>query len=273
MFQVNGSLLVAPPLPPSGSRCPRFPRLRSRLMVEGATTLRSREPGPLWFRLQAPRALLCSCAAEALPTGPEEALSGLEHLVSRRSVPGTSHPWARAGTLRFPGDPSYAFALLRDPGRADKTSPFVVFADTAPGLPKPKASAWHIVSRLTQGFSARCLRFTSAVAVAHARLASGRRAPPLLPGRGSNPLGSLQKGFRLHPILLSRTSPVARVVYKPSGLSPGRHRSLEHVGRGIPTASPSPTIAWVSMDNGRVRFRWKDYRRPQSPEDHDPGCQ
>jgi hypothetical protein len=44
--------------------------------------------------------------------------SGLEHLFSRRSVPGRLHPWARAGSRRFPGDPSQAFALLQDPGRA-----------------------------------------------------------------------------------------------------------------------------------------------------------
>jgi transposase len=50
------------------------------------------------------------------------------------------------------------------------------------------------ISRLSQGFSARCLCFTSAVAVAHARLASGRRAPPLPGGRRT--LGAASKGFR-----------------------------------------------------------------------------
>ena len=38
--------------------------------------------------------------------------SGLEHLFSRRSVPGRLHPWARAGSRRFPGDPSQTSALL-----------------------------------------------------------------------------------------------------------------------------------------------------------------
>ena len=47
------------------------------------------------------------------------------------------------------------------------------------------------------GFSARCLRFTNDVAVAHAELASGWRAPPL-PG-GCRTLGSRLKGFRSHP--------------------------------------------------------------------------
>src|SRR6516162_8710709 len=49
--------------------------------------------------------------------------SGPEPLVSRRSFPGILHTWARAGSHRFPGDPSYAFALLQDPGRADRISP------------------------------------------------------------------------------------------------------------------------------------------------------
>jgi len=31
--------------------------------------------------------------------------------------------WARAGSHKFPGDPSYAFALLYDPGRVDEISP------------------------------------------------------------------------------------------------------------------------------------------------------
>jgi len=69
----------------------------------------------------------------------------------------------------------------------------------------------YIISRLTQGFSIRCLRFTSDVAAAHAKLASGWRAAPL-PG-GGRTLWIAAKGFRLHPILLPRTSPVARVVY------------------------------------------------------------
>jgi len=78
----------------------------------------------------------------------------------------------------------------------------------------------YIISRLTQGFSIRCLRFTSGVAASHARLASGWRAAPL-PG-GCRTLWIASKGFRLHPILLSRTCPVARVVYaKPPFGGPG----------------------------------------------------
>ena len=51
-----------------------------------------------------------------------------------------------------------------------------------------------MISGLTQGFSTCCLRFTSSVATARARLASGWRAAPL-PG-GSRTLRIATKGFR-----------------------------------------------------------------------------
>ena len=54
-----------------------------------------------------------------------------------------------------------------------------------------------MISRLPQGFSARCLRFTNAVAAARAGLASGWRAPPLPGGRRT--LWVALKGFRSHP--------------------------------------------------------------------------
>jgi len=56
---------------------------------------------------------------------------------------------------------------------------------------------FHMISRLTLGFSIRCLRFKSGVAAAPARLASGWRAAPL-PG-GGRTLWIASKGFRLHP--------------------------------------------------------------------------
>ena len=56
---------------------------------------------------------------------------------------------------------------------------------------------FHMISRLAQGFSIRCLRFKSGVAAAPARLASGWRAAPL-PG-GGRTLWIASKGFRLHP--------------------------------------------------------------------------
>ena len=90
-----------------------------------------------------PRSLMVSVPGPTRPSrirvrqgAPDEiggSSSGLEHLFSRRSVPGRLHPWARAGSRRFPGDPSQAFALLQDPGRADTTSPLAVVPTPPPG--------------------------------------------------------------------------------------------------------------------------------------------
>ena len=90
----------------------------------------------------------------------------------------------------------HAFALLLDPGRADKTSPLTVLSVLPPGLSKPKASAcnrsrgsltrlWHLLSTLHER---RCR--------SHARLASGWRAAPF-PG-GCRTLWITTEGFWLH---------------------------------------------------------------------------
>ena len=68
--QVNGSLLMTPSFP---RRVPASPVPRLHRYYEGATTSRSREPGPLWFRLQAPRAPPVFVFAEALLTSAEDA--------------------------------------------------------------------------------------------------------------------------------------------------------------------------------------------------------
>jgi len=182
--------------------------------------------------------------------------SGLEHLISRRSLPGMLHMWTRTGSHRFPGDPSYAFALLQDPGRAGKISPWRS-CRCCPRATQAEGLNGYIISRLTQGLSIRCLRFTSGVTATHARLASGWRAPPL-PG-GGRTLWIASKGFRLHSVLLSRTSPVARVVYaKPPFAGPAQ--VLDYVGRYTHRVAISNNRL-LSMDDGNVRFRWKDYVR------------
>jgi len=142
-----------------------------------------------------PKCASCVRGRRSAPDGFGGGPSGLEHLVSRRSLPGMLHTWARAGSHRFPGDPSYAFALLQDPGRADKISPWRS-CRCCPRATQTEGLNGYIISRLAQGFSIRCLRFTSGVAAAHARLASGWRAAPL-PGRGRT-LWIASKGFRLH---------------------------------------------------------------------------
>src|SRR5438132_2821603 len=68
---------------------------------------------------------------------------GLEHLISRRSLPGMLHPWARAGSRRFPGDPSYASALVQDPGRASSTSPLAVLPTPPPANPSRRPQRVH----------------------------------------------------------------------------------------------------------------------------------
>jgi hypothetical protein len=176
-------------------------------------------------------------------------------LISRRSLPGILRTQTRAGSHRFPGDPSHAFALLQDPGRAGKISPWRS-CRCCPRATQAEGLNGYIISRLTQGLSIRCLRFTSGVAAAHARLASGWRAAPL-PG-GGRTLWIASKGFRLHPILLSRIYPVARVVYAKRPFA-GPAQVLDYVGRYTHRVAISNNRL-VSMDNGKVRFRWKDYR-------------
>jgi len=69
--------------------------------------------------------------------------SGLGPLFSRRSLPGRLYPWARAGSRRFPSDPSQAFALLQDPGRAGKTSPLAVVPTPPPAQPNRRPQRVH----------------------------------------------------------------------------------------------------------------------------------
>src|SRR5215467_2736420 len=49
--------------------------------------------------------------------------------------------WTRVGSLRFPGDPSCAFAPFQDPGRTDAPSPLAVASGAAPAVGKAKAPA------------------------------------------------------------------------------------------------------------------------------------
>ena len=106
----------------------------------------------------------------------------------------------------------------------------------------------YIISRLTQGFSIRCLRFTSDVAAAHARLASGWRAAPL-PG-GGRTLWIASKGFRLH-----LHSPFQDFSCRKGGLCQAAFRRARAGARlsrrATPTASPSPTAGWCRFDDGQ----------------------
>src|ERR1700738_5081530 len=75
---------------------------------------------------------------------------------------------------------------------------------------------------------------------------------------GVEPSGSLRKVSGYISILLSRTSPVARVVYAKRPFA-GPAQVLDYVGRYTHRVAISNNRL-LSMANGRVRFRWKDYR-------------
>jgi hypothetical protein len=132
-------------------------------------------------------------------------------------MPGMLHPWARAGSRRFPGDPSYASALLQDPGRADKTSPLAVLPTPPPAYPNRRPQRVHNLEAntgLQHPLSTLHERRRRLPCKTRFRLAGCAST-----GRGSNPLDRFEKVSGYISILLSRTSPVARVVYakKPFG--------------------------------------------------------
>src|ERR1700760_651610 len=125
-----------------------------------------------------------------------------------------------------------------------------------PRNPDRRPQRAHI-SLLTQGFSIRCLRLTSGGTGSHARLASGWRAAPL-PG-GGRTLWIASKGFRSHPILLSRTSPAARIAYaKPPFAGP--EQVLGYLGRYTHRVAIANSRL-VGLEHGQVSFTWKDYRQ------------
>src|SRR5271154_7461753 len=75
---------------------------------------------------------------------------------------------------------------------------------------------------------------------------------------GVEPSGSLRKVSGYISILLSRTSPVARVVYAKRPFA-GPEHVLGYVGRYTHRVAISNNRL-LSMDDGKVRFHWKDYR-------------
>ena len=75
---------------------------------------------------------------------------------------------------------------------------------------------------------------------------------------GVEPSGSLRKVSGYISILLSRTSPVARVIYAKRPFA-GPAQVLDYVGRYTHRVAISNNRL-LSMENGKIRFRWKDYR-------------
>lgn len=83
-----------------------------------------------------------------------------------------------SGSLVIPPMPLPCSKTPAEPAESRRSDSAVA----APGPNRPKALSNDMISGLAQGFSIRCIRFTSDVTVAHARLASGWRATPLRGG-------------------------------------------------------------------------------------------
>jgi len=164
---------------PSLSRVPASPVPRCQRYYEGATTSRLRVPGPLWFRFRVPRTPPLFVFAMALPMGAEVARRAWD--ACSTGVPRCrSFPFVDAhgiSQVAWRSIPCPCPALRPRPSRRVLTVRGL--ADAAPGTPTPKAPAETEFRGLPHGFSTCRLRFTSYVAVAHARLASGRRVAPL----------------------------------------------------------------------------------------------
>ena len=171
------------------------PRLRQ--YYEGATTSCPRMSFGLLIRQPAPR----------VPAGVRVRPGALPSPYRPGDGPGSGFscwhspfqplcPRARAGSPRFPGDPSRDFAPVHDPD-----DPLRLANSGASGAAPTRLTMK--ASSLTDFEAARrfitcCLRFTTGVTARHARLASGWRATPL-PG-GSRTRWIATRGFRSsHP--------------------------------------------------------------------------
>jgi hypothetical protein len=140
------STVLIPWRPPSLARVPVSPVPRGQRSYEGATTSRLRIPGRLSVSL--PGSARSSTLRARLGGAPGwlEDPSGPGHLVSRPPICRHTLTRTQAGSHRFPGDPSHAFAPVQDPGRTDDPHPDGV-VDAAPAQPTAKAPA-IIISRL-----------------------------------------------------------------------------------------------------------------------------
>ena len=151
---------------------------------------------PYWFGRETHALLSHSCSPRR-SRQTERSPPGLEQLVSRRSAFRLVAPVDASGISQVPWRSVPCLCPAPGPRSSRGNLAFGGLLDAAPGFHKPKASTGRKISRLTQGFSIRCLRFTSGVTATHARLASGWRAAPLPGGRRT--LWTAAKGFRSIP--------------------------------------------------------------------------
>src|SRR5215207_594426 len=193
-------------LPSDGSRWARFPAVAGTMK---ALRLPTPHPGRFWFATGFRAALRGSCSPKR-----SRADGGAARAWAVWSAGGPVPAGVRVdgvGSHRFPGDPSRAFALLQDPGRINGPSPKRSHR-CCPRAQHGEGFSGHMISRLPQGFSTRCLRFARDVAAARARLASGWLVG--LCRERVELSGSRRKvSERSHAVLLSRAYPVASWVH------------------------------------------------------------
>jgi transposase IS66 family protein len=148
---------------------------------------------------------------------------------------GLLRSWTRVGSLRFPGDPFHAFALLQDPGRADRTSPLAVLSMLPPVPTNRRPQRAHDLEAATglqhpppTLHEQRCR---------HPCKADFRPTGCAFAGRELNPLDRFER-FQVLSFLLSRTSPDAswihaeRLVHKLETFTDQQRVSQQHV-RGL----------------------------------------
>ena len=149
----------------------------------------------------------------------------------------------------------------KTPGRAGKDLRLGDLADAALGPPRPKASSTrrYIILEAVTGpqhhLSALHERRCRHPCKTRFRLAGSAFA-----GRASNPLGHDER-FQVTSILLSRTSPVARVVYakRPFG---GPQAVLAYLSRYTHRVAIANSRI-IAFNESGVTFKWKDYRAKQ----------
>jgi len=172
-----------------GSRRAQFPALIGTMKALRHPTRASTVA--YWFAPAARVILLCSCLAKALPEGSKGSFQA-RSLVSRRPKLRLVLTWTRMGPLRSSGDPSRAFALFQDPGRADVPSPWRS-RRSCPRYPDGEGLGRWLISGLTHSFGTRCPTLHAWRCRTRARLASGWPARPLPGGRRTPRIA--MKGF------------------------------------------------------------------------------
>jgi hypothetical protein len=174
--------------PPSLDRVPVSPVPRRHQHYEGATTSHPRIPGHLFGSLPGPtRFLLVRARRCQRSQGGGGLASGQDHCSAGDPLYRHALAWTRVGPLRFPDDPSCAFASFQDPGRTDNPSPWRS-RRCCPRSHDSEGFSVRSISGLPRGFSTCCLRFKNDVATIPARLASGWLAR--LCREGVKPTGS-----------------------------------------------------------------------------------